>query len=209
MDEKDPEMVTNDKLTLDDWADLKIVDEVLEPFKYWTLRLEGNSTGNNRPNGFIADVLPAMDELLRDLEEAKALYRDGETYSTHILTSINNAWSILNKYYMLTDLASAMLAAVALRPEMKYEYFKDEWKEQPAWIGAAHTKIENLWQSIYRNTALRDLVALPASSSPNASHPLWKQKRARQNSFSKNTDQLHHFQDSLADDEIPDLIAFW
>jgi len=92
---------------------------------------------------------------------------------------------------------------------MKYEYFKDEWKDQPAWIEAARTKIENLWQSIYRNTASTDLVALPASSVSSASHPVWKQKRARQNSLSINTDQLHQFQDSPAEDEIPDLIAFW
>ena len=131
-DEKDPEMVTKDEFTLDDWDDLKIIYEVLEPFKYWTLRLEGNSTAKNRPNGFIADVLPAMDELLHYLEEAKVRYWDRETYSTHILTSINNTWSILNKYYTLTDLAPAMLAAVALHPEMKYEYFKDEWNDLPA-----------------------------------------------------------------------------
>ena len=52
-------------------------------------------------------------------------------------------------------------------------------------------------------------MALPASSVSSISHPLWKQKRARQNSFSKNTDQLHQFQDSPAEDEIPDLIAVW
>jgi len=92
---------------------------------------------------------------------------------------------------------------------MKYEYFKDEWKDQLAWIQAARTKIENLWQSIYHNTTSTDLVALPASSVSSASHPLWKQKRARQNSFSKNTDQLHQFQDSPAEDDIPDLIAIW
>ena len=81
--------------------------------------MEGNSTSKNRPNGFIPDGLPAIDELLHHLAEAKVSYQTGETYSTDILTSINNAWSILNKYYRLTDLAPAMLAAVALHPEMK------------------------------------------------------------------------------------------
>jgi len=88
-----------------------------------------------------------------------------------------------------------MLVAVALHPEMKYEYFKDEWKDQPAWIIATRTKIENLWQSIYCNTASTDLVALPTSSVSSASLPQWKYKRARQNSFSKNTNHLHQFQD--------------
>jgi hypothetical protein len=92
IDQKHPEMVTYNQLKVDYWDDFKIVYEVLEPFKYWTLRLEGNSTAKNRPNCSIADVLPAMDELLYDLEEAKVRYRD-----THILSSINNAWSILNR----------------------------------------------------------------------------------------------------------------
>jgi len=137
-------MVTKVELTLDDWDDLKIVYDVLEPFKYWTLWLEGNSTAKNRANGLIADVLGAMDMCLHHLDKPNVHCRDGETYSTHILTSINNSWSILDKYYTLTDLSAAMLATVALHPEMWYEYFKDECKDQPGWIEAACTKIENL-----------------------------------------------------------------
>jgi hypothetical protein len=83
-------MVINDELTRDDCDDLKTVYEVLKQFKYWTLRLEGNRTAKNLSNGCIADILPMMDELLHHLEEAKGRYKDGETYSTHILTSIIN-----------------------------------------------------------------------------------------------------------------------
>jgi hypothetical protein len=62
-----------------------------------------------------------------------------------------------------------MLATAAkLHPEMKYEYFKNELKDQPAWIKAPHTKIENLWQSFYRSSVPSDSAAPPASSLPSA-----------------------------------------
>jgi hypothetical protein len=102
-----------------------------------------------------------------------------------------------------------MLATVALHAEMKYEYFKDDWNDRSGWIEAARPRIENLWQSMYRNTASTDFVTLPVSSLSSVSLPLWKQHWARQNSFSKNADQLHHYHDSPAEDKIPDLIAFW
>jgi len=103
---------------------------------------------------------------------------------------------------MLTDLAPALLAVVALQPEMRYEYFKNAWKDQPAMIEAAYTKIENLWEAFYQSSATTDLVALPASLLPSASHYVWKQKRARQCCVSHKTDLLHLFQDSPAEDEI-------
>jgi len=43
-----------------------------------------------------------------------------------------------------------MLATVALHAEMKYEYFKDDWNNRSGWIEAAHPRIENLWQYMYR-----------------------------------------------------------
>jgi hypothetical protein len=133
---------------------------------------------------------------------------NGETYSHHILTSINNVWAILNKYNILTDLAPAMFAVVALQLEMKYEYFKNAWKDQPAIIEAAHTKIENQLETFYQSSATTDLVALSASLLPSASLYCWKQKLAGQSSVRHNTDQLHPFQYSPAEDDIQDPIMF-
>jgi hypothetical protein len=69
MKESDPELVKMTELTLDDQDNLKIIHKVLEPFRYWTLHLEGNSTANNRLNRLVADILPGMDKLLHKVEE--------------------------------------------------------------------------------------------------------------------------------------------
>jgi hypothetical protein len=43
-DKSDPEHIQLDELSLNDWDDLKIIYEILGPFRYWTLQLEGSST---------------------------------------------------------------------------------------------------------------------------------------------------------------------
>jgi len=47
INENDPEMAMMDELTVDDWDNSMIIHEVLEPIKYWTQHLDGNSTANN------------------------------------------------------------------------------------------------------------------------------------------------------------------
>ena len=130
-DDPNSESITQDELTLDDWEDLKIFRSILQPFKAWSLRLQSKNTDKNRANGFIAKVLPAIDELLAHLEEAKIQYSDPEVYNPHIITSIQLAWSLLDRYYSLTDLQPALYTAVALHPDMKLKYFEDEWKSRP------------------------------------------------------------------------------
>ena len=96
--EQDPEYVSTDELTLDDWEDLKVISTILEPFKLVSLYLQGMSSDRNRANGYLSQILPAMDELLSHLEDAKSRYADPNIYSSHIATSINHAWKILDKY---------------------------------------------------------------------------------------------------------------
>ena len=164
--EQDPEYVSTDELTLDDWEDLKVISNILMPFKRISLYLQGMSTNRNRANGYLSQVLPAMDELLSHLEDAKTRYSDSSIYSTHILTSINHAWDILDKYilrsilagmiyftyklilitryYQLADVSKVLYAAVALDPEMRLQYFESEWKERPEWIVQAKEKAKGL-----------------------------------------------------------------
>jgi len=56
------------------------------------------STNRNQANGYLSQILPAMNELLCYLEDAKTRYADPNIYSTHMATSINHAWKILDKY---------------------------------------------------------------------------------------------------------------
>jgi len=83
------------------------------------LQLEGSSTAAHQPNRYIADVLPAMDELLQHLECFRVRYQHGSNTSQNFVISLSNAWQELDKYYTLADLALVMCSAVALHLEMK------------------------------------------------------------------------------------------
>jgi hypothetical protein len=81
-----------DALMPEDCEYIRCVMELLEPFKTWTNRLQKKNC-----NGYVADILPATDELLWDLERAKVFYqRAGQ--STHLITSIKNAWDVLKRF---------------------------------------------------------------------------------------------------------------
>lgn len=149
LDAENPELISIDELTLDDWEDLKLILRILEPFRGWTLLLQGTGTERIQANCYIARVLPAIDELLSHLEDCKNQYSDSARYSTHLSSSINRAWAILDmyetiflaleytyllhlnnntihRYYALADKLPAMYAAVALVPETKLQYFQIE-----------------------------------------------------------------------------------
>jgi len=100
-DQDNPDLVTGDELTRDDWDDLKTIFQILKPFRRLTLQLQGTGTQRNHANGYLARVLPAMDDLLAHLEDAKQAYSDSSIYSSHLLTSINHAWAILDRYVLV------------------------------------------------------------------------------------------------------------
>ncbi|RPA90982.1 hypothetical protein L873DRAFT_1781846 [Choiromyces venosus 120613-1] len=70
--------------------------------------------------------MPAVDELLNHLEDAKHHYSDPNTCSIHIEKSIIHAWQVLDKYYQLVDVSQVLYAAVVLDPEMHLNYFESE-----------------------------------------------------------------------------------
>jgi hypothetical protein len=90
-DDQNSESITQDELTLDDWEDLKIISSILQPFKAWSLRLQSKNTNKKRANGSSAKVIPALDELVANIEEAKIQYSDLEVNTLQIITSIQLA----------------------------------------------------------------------------------------------------------------------
>ena len=48
------------------------------------------------------------------------------------------------RYYTLTDIAPVHYAAVALNPEMKFDYFETEWKDRKDWVHNAEKEVQNL-----------------------------------------------------------------
>jgi hypothetical protein len=87
-DRHNPDALSHDELFPEDWEFLLCVKQILAPFKEWTLRLQVRYS-----NGCIADILPAMDELLAHLEGLKVQFRG----DAHLAIMINNGWSIMDK----------------------------------------------------------------------------------------------------------------
>ena len=108
------EHITLDELSLDDWVDLTDILYILKPFRALTLELQGIGTKKDHSNGYLARVLPAMDELLAHLESAKITYSDTSIYSIHLLTSINHAWSVLDKYDLCFNISHILFKLCCL-----------------------------------------------------------------------------------------------
>ena len=66
--------------------------EILEPFKKWTMFLQRKGAAAR-----LSDILPAYDELLGHLESQRQRHESTSDTSSHLITSINNAWIVLNK----------------------------------------------------------------------------------------------------------------
>jgi hypothetical protein len=71
----------------------------------------------------------------------------------HISTCINNCWAKLRKYYRLMDQSPVYAAAIVLNPEHKLDYFKTNWEGYPEWIAQAEESVEDLWLTMYKDSA--------------------------------------------------------
>jgi hypothetical protein len=134
----------HDELMPEDLEFVGCVMEIFEPFKPWTNRLQGKYS-----NGFVAEILPAMEELLSDLEQAKLFYQ-AEGHSGHLITMVNHGWDVLNKYYGLTDDCPAYIVALALDPTMTLAWFHINWEGKPDWMQGAQPTVNDIWSTSYR-----------------------------------------------------------
>jgi hypothetical protein len=58
------------------------------------------------------------------------------------------------RYYELLDRSPVYYAAVALHPEMKFEYFEQEWEDKPDWIARAKSETKRLWERDYKGSTV-------------------------------------------------------
>jgi len=138
---KERHQLEADRLTTADWKDLHTLHELLQPFEMLTKEMQGN-IGDDTMNGAIFDVLPAMDMLLKRLEDAKIEFT---TSKSAFATCVNLAWKKLDEYYTLTDKSPVYMVAVLLDPRMKLAYFQHHWKTRPSWIDMARTRFEEMF----------------------------------------------------------------
>ncbi|KAI7202368.1 hypothetical protein KC316_g1838 [Hortaea werneckii] len=111
--------------------------EVLIPVKSASLRLrEDNDTKHA-----LWEQLATFDSLLREFEQLKEKYRYEPR--SHIKSCVNLGWKKLNKYYGLSDEASAYRMPIFLDPHLKTAWFERHWARRPAWIDAAKKAIDS------------------------------------------------------------------
>ena len=138
-----------------------------------------------------------------------------------------------NRYYVLTDLVPAHFLAITLNPEMKYNYFENEWEDRPDWIESAKSTVEIVWNTEYKpsnfNTTVNDTIILPVASpstsisrttatattaqSGGLSHlgdlPDWKKKMWRR-LIGDDRDELQRYLERETEDDLPSgPLQYW
>jgi len=127
------EAVGEDKLSDSDWTTLRNIHEFLDQLAQTTLALESSvSTLDN--------VLPAMDFILEQFEQAKEAYKHDKTMAS----MFNSGWAKMEKYYNMTDESPAYIAAIILDPNAKWKYIENNWKKE--WHKEARNMMESLWK---------------------------------------------------------------
>lgn len=63
---------------------------------------------------------------------------------------IDNGWKKLNEYFATLDQSPAYYLSVALHPQMKLKYLKEEWSERPEWFESAQRTAEDYWSNRFK-----------------------------------------------------------
>jgi len=122
----------------DEWNDLSELAIMLAPFD----KVSRVTQGNDQGQGSIVSVILSMDMLLSRLETIKF---KATTTSSTFFSTVDAAWTKLNKYYTLTDRSPIHVVSIILHPCMKMKYFIRHWSEHPAWIDDARRQMDQYY----------------------------------------------------------------
>ena len=103
---------------------------------------------------------------------------------------------------------------MALHPNMKFNYFQEEWKNRPEWIVSAEAIVQTVWKSSYKGSSAAHGVAgqgCPLKADPNAVGNLtrWECKRLAVTQLPANLDMLHCFQQEAQIHPVRDVVGWW
>ena len=128
----------NNRLTDAEWAVLAKIRDFLQPFKDTTMATQGRTAT-------LEHVLPSMDFLLQHFEDAKTTAIKNN--DPIIVACIETGQAKLNHYYNLTDRSPVYIAAIALNPKWKFEYFTGI--QTLGWVEDAKKQLRAFWQERY------------------------------------------------------------
>jgi len=144
----------------EDWTIFAEFEQFLQPLRKWQLMLQGHQI-----QGAKFDVLLEMKEFILHIEDQKSVYNAflSKKVTNHMVTAINNAWTLLDMYYNTILKTLVYYSAIALNPKMKLRWFLNIWQNRPTWIIAAESAVNHHhWVSEIR--AQVPLVRPPVSS---------------------------------------------
>ena len=111
--------------------------------------------GTIKVYGLIWNVIFVYEHMLEALEKAKNTVVD-EANASRWKTAVNQAWSILDKYYNLLNECPVYYASMALHPRWRWRYFENKWVDQPEWVAEAKRVVRDLWLDEYKSRPVSD-----------------------------------------------------
>lgn len=118
--------ISKNILTDDDWNHLNELYLSLEPFFNVTQSIQGKA--GNGQQGSIWEWLPAVETLLRVMEDQIETHRANGSTTSWIAQAHQRAWELLTKYYKMSDNCQNLYAAATLLvPQLRIEYFNTNW----------------------------------------------------------------------------------
>jgi hypothetical protein len=113
--------LAGDRLTASDWIVVETMARFLKQFEEATLLIEGRKNT-------VTEVLPVIDYLL---EAFRSEHDTTEQSNDLAMTGmLKIGWTLLDKYYSLTERSPAYVAAVLLHPRHKWTYFTNKGKPE-------------------------------------------------------------------------------
>ena len=98
---------------------------------------------------------------------------------------------MLRRYYAKVDLCPAYVIAVALHPNMKHAYFREQWKEKPDWIACAESTVKKVWKESYRGYRAAHRSPTPLLAHEDPTHlSQWDRKRQALSRTDVNVDMM-------------------
>jgi len=163
---KEQSSIAADRLSIDDWEEIRGIHHVLAPLKQYSRAIEGVAVHGY--GGALWEWMYYMNAALDRMEEFKQDLVINQGLE-HMKTTINLIWKKLDKYFSLSDDTPAYRAAILLNPFLKIAFFEKTWSSKPSWVSSARQSIKELYH-VYRNrfkssaSATRDPAAPPANT---------------------------------------------
>lgn len=173
--EQDRPVILKEKLSLEDWKVVAVIQKILQPFKVASKQLQGAGIPSQRStSGGFDEYFQVVEMLLDYLElavqvvvieenddqmmEEIHLFDDMDTKTQRLVKIyVNLGWKKLNDYYSKLT-STAYVAAVVFHPCKKWRTLEQLWNQLPSrqtseWKRTYAASLTRIWETKYKNTA--------------------------------------------------------